>query len=202
MGPQLKLSDRGICDRDHDGRDRRHADTSDDRHRGTSVVGRLFFGTHASFIIREHTLNSPLSSSIAVFIAYAMMGLVMGLLATVYARSIYRFEDIFDRLPGNYYTRHALGMTVIGIIMYLLMRNLGQYYIEGVGYATIQDILAEKLAITWILLSLILLKLLAVSITLGSGASGGVFSPALFMGATLGGGHGHSRPPVSSRAAS
>lgn len=155
---------------------------------GASLVGRLFFGTHASFIIPVHTLHSPLSSSIAVFMAYAMMGLVMGLLATVYTRSIYAFEDVFDRLPGNYYTRHAFGMALVGIIMYLLMRNLGHYYIEGVGYATIQDILADKLTITWILLLLVLLKLLAVSITLGSGASGGVFSPALFMGATLGAG--------------
>ncbi|OBS08149.1 chloride channel protein [Acidihalobacter prosperus] len=153
-----------------------------------SFVGRLFFGNHASFIIPPMTLHAATSSSFRVFLAYAMLGLVMGLLGMLYTRSVYAFEDFFDRIPGNYYTRHALGMLIVGVMMYLLMRHLGHYYIEGVGYATIQDILDGHLTVTWILLALVLLKLVAVSLTLGSGASGGIFSPALFMGATLGAG--------------
>lgn len=153
-----------------------------------SFVGRLFFGDHASFIIPPMTLHAATSSSFQVFMAYALLGLVMGLLAMIYTRSVYAFEDAFDRIPGNYYTRHALGMLLVGAMMYLLMRYLGHYYIEGVGYATIQDILDGHLTVTWVLLALMCLKLIAVSLTLGSGASGGIFSPALFMGATLGAG--------------
>lgn len=153
-----------------------------------SFIGRIFFGNHPSFIIPPMTLHAATSSSFRVFFAYAMLGFVMGLLGMLYTRSVYAFEDFFDRIPGNYYTRHALGMLVVGVMMYLLMHYLGHYYIEGVGYATIQDILGNHLKVTWILLMLVFLKLLAVSLTLGSGASGGIFSPALFMGATLGAG--------------
>ncbi|MGI8438432.1 MAG: chloride channel protein, partial [Chthoniobacterales bacterium] len=66
----------------------------------------------------------------------------------------------------------------------------GYYHIEGVGYATIQGVLAGTLNSFWLLLLLFALKLFATSLTLGSGASGGVFSPALFLGATLGSAYG------------
>jgi CIC family chloride channel protein len=74
-------------------------------------------------------------------------------------------------------------MLCVGVMMYLLFRHAGQYYIQGVGYATIMDILQDSLTDPWFLLLLMVLKLLATSLSLGSGASGGVFSPALFMGA-------------------
>ena len=151
-----------------------------------SFMGRLYFGNTPSFIIPELTLAAPTAMPLSTLLIYALSGLVIGLLATAYTHAIYWFEDLFDRLPGNYYTRHALGMAVVGIMMYLLMHNFGHYYIQGVGYATIQDILNGRLNVTWLLLLLVGLKLLAVSLTLGSGASGGIFSPALFMGAALG----------------
>ena len=151
-----------------------------------SVVGRLFFGADASFAIPAMTLNSVTTTSLAVYGAYGALGVVMGFMAVAYTRSIYAFEDLFDRLPGGYYLRHAVGMALVGVTMVVLYRTVGHYYIQGVGYATIQDILNGALTTTWILLLLVTLKLLAVSLTLGSGASGGIFSPALFMGATLG----------------
>ena len=108
---------------------------------------------------------------------------------SVYIRSIYAFEDFFDiRIGGSYYTRHLLGMLLVGVIIYVLLRTTGHYQVEGVGYAAVQDILSGQLS--WFLLALFGLKLLTTSLTLGSGASGGVFSPALFLGATLGGVYG------------
>ncbi len=153
-----------------------------------SLIGRAFFGDHSSFIIPALTLSEAQTTPFAAFATYAGLGLVLGLLAAVYTRSIYAFEDFFDRLPGNYYTRHVLGMAAVGVMLYLLMQTVGHYYVEGVGYATIQDILDGHLTVTWLLLLLVVLKLLAVSLTLGSGASGGIFSPGLFMGAALGAG--------------
>ncbi|HKI56816.1 MAG TPA: chloride channel protein [Trueperaceae bacterium] len=163
-----------------------------------SFIGRLFFGADASFLIPSLTLNSVTTTALDVYGAYAVLGVVMGFLAVLYTRSIYAFEDAFDRLPVSYYVRHAFGMLLVGLSMFLLYRTLGHYYIQGVGYATIQDILNGGLTVTWILLVLLVAKLLAVSLTLGSGASGGIFSPALFMGATLGAGLvqiGHSAFP-------
>jgi len=153
-----------------------------------SYIGCLYFGSSPSFVIPSLIMDATGTLSTDGFLSFAILGLIVGLLAFVYARAIYAFEDFFDALPGNYYTRHTLGMTMVGILMYLLMQNLGHYYIQGVGYATIQDILDGQLQAPGILLLLVALKLLAVSLTLGSGASGGIFSPALFMGAALGAG--------------
>jgi chloride channel protein, CIC family len=74
------------------------------------------------------------------------------------------------------------------VLMYVLFRTLGQYYIDGVGYATVQAVLAGQLSTFWLLGLLFVCKALATSLSLGSGSSGGIFSPSLFMGATLGGG--------------
>jgi chloride channel protein, CIC family len=61
---------------------------------------------------------------------------------------------------------------------------------EGVGYSTIQAILTGSVSLPALLLLLFVAKLAATSISLGSGASGGIFSPSLFMGATIGGAFG------------
>jgi CIC family chloride channel protein len=81
-----------------------------------------------------------------------------------------------------------LGMLTVGLLMYLLFRTLGQYYVDGVGYATVQAVLAGAMSSFWLLGLLSACKALATSLSLGSGSSGGIFSPSLFMGATLGGG--------------
>jgi CIC family chloride channel protein len=81
-------------------------------------------------------------------------------------------------------------MAGVGILLYTLFRTTGHYYVEGVGYATVQDVLEGALDSAPFLLLLCALKLLATSLTLGSGASGGIFSPGLFMGATLGASYG------------
>lgn len=151
-----------------------------------TFVGRTFFGVHPSFDIPALTLAPAHLASVTVFGAYLVLGAVLGLLAVVYIRAIYAMEDVFDRIPGGYYTRHVLGMTLVGIMMYLFFRYTGHYYIQGVGYATIQDVLSQTLASPVLLLVLCAAKLLATSLSLGSGASGGIFSPSLFMGAVLG----------------
>jgi len=110
---------------------------------------------------------------------------VAGVAATLLVRTLHWAEDAFDRVPGRYF-RHALGMLMVGVTMYLLWRNAGHYYIEGVGYATIQATLYGQLQGGAFLLMLAVFKMLATSISLGSGSSGGVFSPSLFIGATLG----------------
>ena len=158
-----------------------------------TYVGRLFFGLHPSFVIPS--LEVPYfdiaSSSPLVLIAYAILGIILGIVSTVYIKSIYAFEDFFEeRIKKSYYLRHMAGMFLVGIIFYILMLTSGHYYIEGVGYSTVQDVLSGKLTLVPLLLILFVLKLFVTSVTLGSGASGGVFSPALYLGATLGGTYG------------
>jgi CIC family chloride channel protein len=156
-----------------------------------TYVGRLFFGPYPSFVIPA--LETPCFhvANFWLLLSFVGLGILLGIVSAVYIKSIYAFEDFFDqRIKGNYYTRHMTGMLLVGAIMYLLMFVWGHYYIEGVGYATIQDVLTDKLSAFYLLLLLFVLKLLVTSLTLGSGASGGIFSPSLFMGATLGAAYG------------
>ncbi len=156
-----------------------------------TYVGRLYFGTTPSFVIP--TLQTPYFhvTRPLVLLAYAGLGIIMGVVATVFIKAIYGCEDVFEkRVRGSYYRQHILGMLLVGIMIYLLMTTFGHYYIEGVSYATVQDVLAGAKFPLYLVLLLFVLKLLATSLTLGSGASGGIFSPALFLGATLGTAYG------------
>jgi CIC family chloride channel protein len=126
-----------------------------------------------------------------VLLSYVGLGVTTGVVSAIFIKSIYGCEDFFDKvIPRNYYVRHMAGMLIVGVLIYLSLIHLGHYYIEGVGYATIQDVLSGKLSQSSLLLLLFILKLAATSLTLGSGGSGGIFSPSLYMGATLGGAYG------------
>jgi CIC family chloride channel protein len=156
-----------------------------------TYLGRLIFGSYPSFVIPSLQMPYFHLTHLLVLPSYVGLGVIMGLFSALFIRSIYGLEDFFDkRVKGNYYSRHMTGMFLVGIIMYVLMTTQGHYYIEGVGYSTVQTILTGVLSNPYMMLTLFVLKLLATSLTLGSGASGGIFSPALFMGATLGGAYG------------
>lgn len=152
-----------------------------------TYIGQLFFGAHPSFIVPSLETAYFQTTSPWILVTYVGLGIIMGLISVLYLKSIYWFEDIFEKyIKVSYYLRHALGMALVAVTFYLLLRAFGHYYIQGVGYATVQDVLEGNLNIVLLLLLLFVLKLLAVSLTLGSGASGGIFSPGLFMGATMG----------------
>ena len=154
-------------------------------------IGHLLLGTEPSFYVPSlEVADYPVSPPL-LLLSFLVLGAVMGLVSVAFIRGLYKMEDIFDAIPGNYYSRHALGMLCVGVIMYILMQQAGHYYIEGVGYATIMEILSGAVMTPWFLLMLAALKLLATCLSLGSGASGGVFSPALFMGATVGAAGGY-----------
>jgi chloride channel protein, CIC family len=95
-------------------------------------------------------------------------------------------EDGFPKLPGNIYTQNIIGMTLIGLMMVGLTHTFGHSYVDGVGYGVIQSILDQGMTATGLLVLLFVLKLLATTVSLGCGASGGIFSPSLYLGATLG----------------
>jgi CIC family chloride channel protein len=81
-------------------------------------------------------------------------------------------------------------MLLVGALAYGFLRLSGHYHVQGVGYATIQDVLLGGISALGFLALLFLAKVAATSLSLGSGSSGGIFSPSLFMGATLGGAFG------------
>ena len=154
---------------------------------GTATfLGRLFFGAAPAFFVPAQLGAIPNQPGSALtLVLYAVLGAMTGAAAALLIRALHWAEDGFDLIPGRY-LRHAFGMLMVGVTMYLLFRFAGHYYVEGVGYATIQATLYGQLQGGAFLLMLALCKILATSVSLGSGSSGGVFSPSLFIGATLG----------------
>jgi CIC family chloride channel protein len=154
---------------------------------GTATfVGRWFFGDAPAFHVPPLQVMAVDSSALLVLVLFAVLGALTGFAAAGFIRGLHLAEDIFDRIRFRY-LRHMLGMLIVGALMYLLFRTLGQYYVDGVGYATVQAVLAGQISTFWLLGLLCVCKALATSLSLGSGSSGGIFSPSLFMGATLGG---------------
>ena len=152
-----------------------------------TFIGRLFFGAQPAFMVPVDLAALPNQpSSAVILVLYAVLGGFMGLAAAGFVRTLVFMEEVFDRLPGSY-LRHALGMLAVGVLIQTLFSRFGHYYVEGVGYSTIQAVLAGQLTGGAFLLVLFVAKLLATTLSLGSGSSGGIFSPSLYMGATLGG---------------
>jgi CIC family chloride channel protein len=154
---------------------------------GTATfIGRLFFGAEAAFLVPAQLGAIPNQlSSVFTLALYALLGALTGVAAAALIHALHWAEDTFDRMP-NRYLRHAAGMLLVGLLMYALWRGAGHYYVEGVGYASIQATLYGQLQGGAFLLLLAVCKLFATSVSLGSGSSGGVFSPSLFIGAMLG----------------
>jgi len=159
---------------------------------GTATyMGRLAFGMEPAFLVAAHAgpdILVPLS--VDMLPLYILAGLITGLAATFFVWALYKTEDVFDRSTLNPYVKNVIGMTGIGILMYLMLLTTGIYHTAGVGYATIQLILTGQINAPELLLMLFAVKIVAMSVSLGAGASGGVFSPSLFVGAALGGAMG------------
>lgn len=155
-----------------------------------TVISRAILGLAPSFFVPN--LSLPLMHPLSPLLigAFLPFGIVMGAAAALFTHTIYWFEDQSAILIKNPYARHMSGMFVLGVMLYVIMVFAGHYYVGGVGYSTIMDVLENVLMNPWFLLLLFVLKLLATGLTLGTGASGGVFSPSLFMGATLGAAYG------------
>lgn len=154
-----------------------------------SFIKFLFFGFKPIF----HLVGITSIKGLAILTCSGLcicLGVFIGLLSILFIRGIYWVEDFFGFMFKSSYLRHVLGMSLVGVMLYILMLYYGHYYIEGIGFATIQDTLDLMISAPWILLILFICKLLTTTLTLGSGASGGVFSPSLFLGATLGGAFG------------
>jgi CIC family chloride channel protein len=153
---------------------------------GTATfIGRLYFGLEPAFQMPALATLSHRPTSLGVLLLFGLLGVLAGLAATAFIKGLHWVETVFERI-WNPYIRHATGMLLVGVIMYALFRAFGHYYVEGVGYATVQDVLLGSLNTAPLLGLLFACKLTATSVSLGSGSSGGIFSPSLFMGATLG----------------
>jgi CIC family chloride channel protein len=112
---------------------------------------------------------------------YIVLGVASGMMATILPEVFYRVRDGFHVLPIPPWLKPAVGGLLVGLMALKLPQVLGG------GYGWIQQAIDGQMALT-MLLVLLLAKTVALSLTVGSGGSGGVFAPSLFVGAMLGGG--------------
>jgi CIC family chloride channel protein len=140
-----------------------------------TVVSRHFLGDFPAFEVPAYRLVSANE-----LFAYGVLGIIAGLVALIFVRALYGAEDLFDQIRLPAVLKPAIGGVLIGLIA------IRYPEIFGVGYEAINEALTGNLG--WkLLLILVVVKIVAVSLTIGSGGSGGIFAPSLFIGAMAGG---------------
>ncbi|MGE5248884.1 MAG: chloride channel protein [Bacteroidota bacterium] len=158
-----------------------------------STLARVFLGDRPAFSIPGYVVKSPWE-----LLLYILLGVLAALAAIGFIRLLYWFEDRFDNAHFPDALKPAVGALLMGLLgvsyAMALQRHAASGAVStpefyGAGFPSIEAALQGRLPFL-LLLGLVFLKPLATSFTLGSGNSGGVFAPALFMGAALGGAFG------------
>ncbi len=142
------------------------------------LISRAFFGSGPFFSTFPHDLLAPPD---ATYLLIAVLGLAAGLLGVGFKTFLYGLEDYLDRVWKGRpeWARPAVG----GIALGVLLLAVPQMY--GVGYPVMDNIVAGHEAL-WLIVILMVGKVVASSLTLSIGGSGGVFAPSLFTGAAGG----------------
>jgi CIC family chloride channel protein len=146
-----------------------------------AAISRAVFGSASFLHLPAFTVVSPLE-----FVLYAVLGTLAGVVGVAFIRVLYGSEDLADRLwRGPAWARPAAG----GLVLGLLLLALPEMY--GVGYPVVSRAVEGHYVIAFVLL-LLVAKIMATSLTIAIGGSGGVFAPGLFMGAMLGSAFGQA----------
>lgn len=140
-----------------------------------TVVSRAIYGDFPAFVPPAYTLHSPMEIAF-----YIVLGLITGVVAWFFVRALYKTEDIFDAWKLPVALKGLLGGALLGGVAVFLPQVL------GVGYETMEIVLNGNMGLI-LALGLVLAKIFATSLSMGFGASGGVFAPSLFVGSMLGG---------------
>ena len=142
------------------------------------LVSRAFFGSAPFFTGMPHGLVVGNDYS---YLLIAVLGLAAGLIGVGFKTFLYWLEDALDDLWKGRpeWARPAVGGVALGVLLLVLP----QMY--GVGYPVMDKVVAGHVVL-WLIVILMLGKILAASLTLSIGGSGGVFAPSLFTGAMAG----------------
>lgn len=139
-----------------------------------TLTSRLLIGDFAAFTVPKYTLISVWEIG-----PYILLGIISGLVAILFIKVLYFLEDKFELLHLHPLLKPAIGGLLVGLIGWKLPQ------IFGVSYEAIDACLGNQI-VFWLAFLLIFAKILGTSLTLGSGGSGGIFAPSLFMGAMTG----------------
>lgn len=143
-----------------------------------TAVSRAYYGDYPAFVIPPHEITSYLE-----FPAFILLGVLAGLVASLFLRSVFFAQDQSQRLPIPAWVRPAIAGLGIGFMALWLPE------VMGVGYGITDDALGGTVGLG-LLLAVLVGKIVATALCLGFGFGGGVFSPSLVIGAMLGGAFG------------
>jgi len=140
------------------------------------IVARSILGNEPLFHVPPYSLEHP-----AELLAYALLGIIGGIISVVFCKSVLSLRAGFLRLPAS--TRilqPAIGGVVIGLLLIVAPQ------VMGVGYESV-DLALNGALVLRTLVILGVLKMVATTVSYASGNAGGVFAPSLFIGAMTGG---------------
>ncbi len=139
-----------------------------------TVVSKLFWSDETVFQIPFFTLSHP-----AELLLYFGLGIAAGLFSLLFMALVFGLTRFLDKTGIPVWLAPALGGLVVGVVGLVKPEAL------GVGYETINHVLHGHVVFAGAVF-LLLAKLVTTSACVGSGMSGGIFAPSLFLGAVLG----------------
>ena len=148
-----------------------------------SVISTLVFRSCMGSLPRFEVPHYELVSAWEL-LPYLVLGFLAGLISLLFVRALFGSQDLFEKLPLPNWLKPAIGMLLVGVI------GVWWPHVFGNGFETVNLTLREQLPIK-LLLILIGMKIIASSLTFGSGGAGGLFTPSLMVGALLGGSFGY-----------
>lgn len=143
-----------------------------------TAISRYYFGDFPAFIIPEHVIESFWE-----FPAFVGLGILSGVAAMAFMKGIMVSSSLAEKVPVPAFLKPAIGGAFIGVMAIWFPQVL------GVGYGVTEAAVMESLPLI-LLVSILLAKMVATAASIGFGFGGGVFSPALVIGAMLGGAYG------------
>ncbi len=143
-----------------------------------SLLSRAWFGDAAAFFLPEYQVTSYWE-----FPAFVLLGVTAAIVAILFEFSLFSADFVSRKFTVPLWTRPVIGGFAVGLIAIFFPHVL------GVGYEVTDMALWNQLPL-YLLLSLIVAKTAATAITLASRFGGGIFSPALYLGAMTGGAFG------------
>ncbi len=148
-----------------------------------SVIAYTVFGLIETFsplfgyVASSYQFHKPIQ-----LVWFAVIGVVSGFVGLAYSRGFYAMVDLTRRLPGSRMLKPAVGGLLVGLMALAVPEVL------GTGYGWVQKALGPSLASIplWVVLLLPFARILATSLSIGSGGSGGIFGPGMVIGAFTG----------------
>ena len=145
-----------------------------------TAISRYYLGDFPAFVVPQYELVS-----LWEFPLYALLAVIAGAAAVSFTTILYKCEDLLDKwtIP-EYLKASVVGLALGGAGIFMPT-------VLGVGYEGIELALSGHM-IWWLLVITLVVKILATSLTIAGGMSGGIFAPSLFMGAMLGAAFGQA----------